>query len=165
MSIRRSTLQSIRSQIAPLILLATLALILVSVGIGGQVVSLQSPVSPVAPAGAPTQAPGALPGTSPLAPYTSPLVPEKPLVSAPIKLPRLFSPARWSSPWPWVGLGIVLFGGLAWALIVLLRRLEPGKSSSNDSLTASETGALPAPTDKAHSQEDEGEGEIKVDIR
>jgi hypothetical protein len=158
MYIRQSTLHPILSQIVPLILLAVLALILACMGKGGQIALLQSPISPVAPERAPTQAPETLPGTSPLAPG-------KPLASAPIKLPRLFSPARWSSPWPWVGVGIVLFGGLAWALIVLLWRFEPGKGPPRDALKTSETEAPPVPTEqKTPPQEGEDEGEIKVDI-
>lgn len=70
----------------------------------------QSPVSPIAP----DKATGAMP--LPVVATPSPVVEEKPF--------PLFTASFWSSLWPWVAVGLVLFGGLAWGLTRLLRRVE-----------------------------------------
>jgi hypothetical protein len=121
MSMRRLTLLSVLLQIGPLILLAASLLFLLSMGTGGRVAHLQSPISPVSPGGVPAETRSASPGTSPLIPRKSP-----------IRLPRLSIPIAWSSPWPWVAVGIVLFGGLAWGLVGLFQRFETSRDLSEE---------------------------------
>jgi hypothetical protein len=35
----------------------------------------------------------------------------------------MFGQRALSSPWPWIGIGVVAFGGLAWGAVVLLGRM------------------------------------------
>ena len=72
----------------------------------------QSPVSPLPPT-----LQWVLPTTA-----VSPVFPSSPSVS----IQRLFSSPVWLSPLPWIGLGVVAFGLLAWALYALVNRLDPG---------------------------------------
>jgi hypothetical protein len=65
----------------------------------------ESPVSPVAP-------------PSPLAP-----VPFFAATPPQVQSSGPFAAPFWSSPLPWVGIGVVLFGNLALALNALLRRI------------------------------------------
>jgi hypothetical protein len=163
-STRRSVTQTILTHIVPLFLLGALLAILLCMGTGERVSSLQSPVSPVLPSGAPGEYPGVLSGTSPLAPGDrSPTLPPLRLFS------RLLRWDVWSSPWPWLAVGLVLFGGMAWALIVLFRRLEPGHDPSSRlpvpsapspaSTVVSGVSSVPEA-----SPESEGASEIEIDI-
>jgi hypothetical protein len=65
----------------------------------------QSPVSPLQP-GEASQIPFPVPTPAGREPF------------------RLFSESVWSSPLPWIVVGLVVFGGLAWALMTLLRRFQ-----------------------------------------
>ncbi len=56
----------------------------------------QSPISPLLPGADPFGQPGA--------------------TSLVVSAPRWMTDF-WSSPWPWFGVGLVLFGGLVWGLI------------------------------------------------
>jgi len=143
---RRLTLLSVLSQFGPLILLVPLLLFLLSMGTGGQVAHLQSSISPVSPGGVPTETRGASPGTSPVVPGplpgTSPLIPR---IKAPIRLPRLSVPIEWSSPRPWIAVGVVLFGGLAWGLVGLFQRFESSRhpSEGTSQVPDTETPSVP----------------------
>jgi hypothetical protein len=35
----------------------------------------------------------------------------------------MFSRETWSSPWPWVAVGVVGFGALTWGIVALLERI------------------------------------------
>jgi len=42
----------------------------------------------------------------------------------PIKAPRLLTASFWTSLLPWIAVGLVVFGGMAWILNALLVRFE-----------------------------------------
>ncbi len=67
----------------------------------------QSPISPVGPEGGPYS----LPVASPSATGEQPA--------------RQSAASLWTSPLPWIGLGLIVFVPLAWGLVTLLRRLRP----------------------------------------
>jgi hypothetical protein len=56
---------------------------------------------------------------SPLPPFAMPVVPTPPGPPTHI-LPSIFR----TSPLPWIAVGLVVFGALAWALIALFSRLQ-----------------------------------------
>ena len=71
--------------------------------------------SPVSPLPAPTRVSPTI--ESMTQPTTSPL-------PAPMQAPpALFTTSFWSSPWVWVVVGLILFGGMAWGTVRLLHRL------------------------------------------
>jgi len=104
------------------ILIAASALLLALFGMLGSVSNdaLQSPVW--------TDMPGASPLVSPAFPDSSLVPGAQSPAFLPTKMPgplaRLFATSFWSSPMPWIAVGIVLFGGLAQALTALFRRFE-----------------------------------------
>jgi len=65
---------------------------------------------------------------SPVSPLIPNVVPHvfstTPSVTPDEQTPHLLSESFWSSPLPWIAVGIIVFGGLAWVLILLLRRVE-----------------------------------------
>ena len=64
---------------------------------------------------------------SPTSPWGHPMTAVSPVEASPappFSLQRLFASSVWLSPLPWIGLGLVLFGLLAWALYALLHRLD-----------------------------------------
>jgi hypothetical protein len=71
--------------------------------------TLQSPVSPVKPDEG-TYFPGL------------PVAPPSATIEQPV---RQSAASIWTSPLPWIGLGLMVFAPLTWALVALLRRLSP----------------------------------------
>jgi len=69
----------------------------------------QSPISPVSPEDW---------SYSPVLP----VVPPSAQVGQPVHQPAA---SLWTSPLPWIGLGLIVFVPLAWGLVTLLRRLRP----------------------------------------
>lgn len=63
----------------------------------------------------PTTVRPTMPGVSPVKSYPMPAQGTR----------RLLNESFWSSPLPWVVVGVVLFGAWAWVLITLLSHLEP----------------------------------------
>lgn len=102
-------------QIAVLLVLAAVLLALLSRD--GLDARFQSPVSTASPSTSPVM-PDIIPGDFPVLP-----VPERASQTG----PRPFSATVWSSPLPWMAVGVVVFGGLAWALVKLLSRFDRDK--------------------------------------
>ena len=109
-------------QMAVLLILSTL--LLSSLGDDVQTAWSQSPVWTVIPSASPV-IPDIEPGFSPVVPHA-----DQPAVR-PSRVPGAFS--RTLYPWlgtslaPWIAMGVVFFGGVAWALITLLSRFESDK--------------------------------------
>lgn len=99
------------SVVQVLVLLMLSAALLAALGAEGRGLCFQSPPSPVPPV-----APGGLPIVR--------ADPASSLRSA-ARSSRLFSQSLWSSPLPWVAIGVVLFASVAWALTTLISWLEP----------------------------------------
>jgi hypothetical protein len=112
-------------------LLVASALLLALLRKGGPDAWSQSPVSTVAPSISPMLT-DISPGFSPVDRGVSPIDPgaDQP-VFTPTRTPgafsRLFNAQLWSSPLPWIAVGVVLFGALAWALVAVLSRFQAGK--------------------------------------
>jgi hypothetical protein len=97
-------------QIAGLVLLSILTILVIDLyDLGAW---FQSPFSPVQPGDVPTAAPV----------LTAPGIAISPLVLPRERLTDLFDAPVWASPWPWMAVGVVFFGGLAFGLIQLLHR-------------------------------------------
>jgi hypothetical protein len=92
------------AQLCSLLVLSVLSIALL--GMERSSLYLQSPISPLLP----EIVPGVL---SPI-PRATPIE----------QTPGRSSESPWSSPLPWVAVGVVMFGSLGWALIALLRRIE-----------------------------------------
>jgi hypothetical protein len=99
----------------------------------GAPAALQSPISPVDASPVPTTV-IAIPmlGTSPMptAPSRVPdLLPgDSPLpVGVPSGNPIAPGTSVWSSPLPWVGVGVLVFGAAAWAALSIGRRADKGE--------------------------------------
>jgi len=58
--------------------------------------------------------------------FQSPISPVIPgaTMPIPIKAPRLLTASFWTSLLPWIAVGLVVFGGMAWILNALLVRFE-----------------------------------------
>jgi hypothetical protein len=112
-----------KSDLAVVLVLSALSVALVALlGARSLPAWSQSPVSPLPVERTPQARPHATapdPGvrSSPISPAAQP-VPGLPA--------RLLTTELWSSPWSWVLVGCVVFGGLAWPLVALFRRLESG---------------------------------------
>ena len=124
--------------LAHLLPLMALALPLVSwIGAASPAAWFQSPVQPGDTSPVPTAVivlpllgisplptaqppPGLRPGVSPLPPGVSPGLLPAASTSAP-------SASVWSSPLPWIGVGVLVFGLAAWALLSVGRRASEDK--------------------------------------
>jgi hypothetical protein len=96
--------------LTPVLLLAVISIALLFILAPGPTgATLQSPISPVKP-----DDESYFPGL-PVAPPSTP-------TSQPV---RQSVASIWTSPLPWVGLGLIVFAPLTWALVTLLRRLSP----------------------------------------
>lgn len=84
----------------PALLLSLAVVSAIASPVGGKVVGLQSPLSPVAP-------------------FASPTAAQVEYMETPV---MMFSAAFRTSPLPWVVVGVVLFGALATGVVVWARR-------------------------------------------
>ena len=99
--------------------LGVLAVVLLALlGTGSLPAWSQSPTSPLPTEDTPRVQVPVFPGigASPVSPGGRPPSFEQPA--------RLLDAELWSSPWSWVVVGIIAFGGVAWVLTALFRRLE-----------------------------------------
>ena len=115
---RKPVLQIAALIVASMLLLALFGILGTPDGASND--ALQSPVW--------TDMPGTSPFVSPVLPDSSLLPGAQPSAFSPTRppafFPRLFAVTFWSSPMPWIAVGIVFFGGLAQALTALFRRFE-----------------------------------------
>jgi hypothetical protein len=108
------------SQIVVLLLLSVL--LLAPLSQGGLGAWFQSPVSTAMPSVSPV-----MPNIALGVPRVSPDVPTPVQERRTEADARLFSASVWSSLLPWMAVGVVAFGGLAWVLVMLLSRVIPSK--------------------------------------
>ena len=95
---------------APVLFLAVISIALPFILAPGMTgATLQSPVSPIKP-----DDESYFPGL--------PVAPPAATVEQPV---RRSAASSWTSPLPWIGLGLIVFAPLTWALVTLLRRLSP----------------------------------------
>jgi hypothetical protein len=100
----QKTKEQIYSGLFLYILIALSAVFVALMGAGEPSASLQSPLSPVPPQD------------------VSDAFSAMPIAPAPTReAPRVLTSVFWSSPLPWVVIGIVVFGGLAWVWIARFR--------------------------------------------
>jgi hypothetical protein len=96
--------------LTPVLFLAVTSIVLLfTLAPGMPGATYQSPVSPVRPDGG---------SYSPVLPVAPPSA----QVEQPVRQPAA---SLWTSPLPWIGLGLIVFVPLAWGLVTLLRMLRP----------------------------------------